>query len=121
MVLLHPEPTEAPAAAAAVAQQVQQDHAPAPAQKPAGLGVGGLGAVGLAGVLHPAQVHLVLGVVRVQLHGAAGVLQGVYTFAQTLIGQRGEIVPPRVAAGHAVQYAARFGVEIGRASCRERV
>ena len=87
-IISHPEPTEAPAAAAAVAQQVQQNHAPAPAQKPAGLGVGGLGAVGLAGVLHPAQVHLVLGVVRVQLHGAAGILQSVHAFAKTLIGQR---------------------------------
>ena len=70
-IISHPEPTEAPAAAAAVAQQVEQDHAPAPAHQPAGLGVGGLGAVGLAGVLHPAQVHLVLGVIRVQLGGAA--------------------------------------------------
>ena len=101
---------EAPAAAAAVAQQVEQDHAPAPAHQPAGLGVGGLGAVGLAGVLHPAQVHLVLGVVRVQLHGAAGILQSVHTFAKPLIGQRGEIVPPRVAAGHAVQHPAGLGV-----------
>ena len=55
-------------------------------------------------------MHLVLGVVRVQLHGAAGVLQGVHTFAKALIGQRREIVPPRIAAGHAVQYAARLGV-----------
>ena len=109
-IISHTEPTEAPAAAAAVAQQIQQDHAPAPAQKPAGLGVGGLGAVGLAGVLHPAQMHLVLGVVRVQLHGAAGILQSVHAFAKPLIGQRGEIVPPRVAAGHAVQHPARFGV-----------
>ena len=65
---------EAPAAAAAVAKQVQQDHAPAPLHQAAGAGVGGLcGAVGLAGVLHPAQVHLVLGVARVQLHGTAGI------------------------------------------------
>ncbi|MED9976784.1 MAG: hypothetical protein UFR61_04400, partial [Faecalibacterium sp.] len=55
-------------------------------------------------------MHLVLGVVRVQLHGAAGVLQGIHAFAQPLIGQRREIVPPRIAAGHAVQYAARLGV-----------
>ena len=95
-IISHPEPTEAPAAAAAVAQQVQQNHAPAPAQKPTGLGVGGLGAVGLAGVLHPAQVHLVLGVVRVQLHGAAGILQRVDAVAQALIGQRGKIVPPGI-------------------------
>ena len=69
----HAEP-EGPAAAAAVAKQVQQDHAPAPLHQAAGAGVGGLcGAVGLAGVLHPAQVHLVLGVARVQLHGTAGI------------------------------------------------
>ena len=64
---LHPEPP-APAATAAVAEQIEQDHAPAPAHQPAGLGVGGLGAVGLAGILHPAQVHLVFGVIGVQLH-----------------------------------------------------
>ena len=58
-IISHTEPTEAPAAAATVAQQVQQNHAPAPAQKPAGLGVGGLGAVGAARVLQIAQVHLV--------------------------------------------------------------
>ena len=50
-------PAEAPAAAAAVAQQVEQDHAPAPAHDAARLGVGGLGAVGAAGVLQPLQVH----------------------------------------------------------------
>lgn len=77
---------EAPAAAAAVAKQVQQDHAPAPLHQAAGAGVGGLcGAVGLAGVLHPAQVHLVLGVARVQLHGTAGILQRIDAVAQALI------------------------------------
>ena len=30
--------------------------------------------------------------------------------AQPLIGQRREVIPPRIAAGHAVQYAARLGV-----------
>ena len=103
-IISHTEPTEAPAAAATVAQQVQQNHAPAPAQKPAGLGVGGLGAVGLAGVLHPAQVHLVFGVIGVQLDGAAGVLQRVDAVAEALIGQRGEVVPPRRAAVHAIQH-----------------
>ena len=66
-------PAEAPAAAAAVAQQVEQDHAPAPAHDAARLGVSGLGAVGAAGVLQPLQVHPVLGVVGVQLHGTAGI------------------------------------------------
>lgn len=95
-IISHPEPTEAPAAAAAVAKQVQQDHAPAPLHQAAGAGVGGLcGAVGLAGVLHPAQVHLVLGVIGIQLNGAAGVLQRIDAVAEALIGQRGEVVPPR--------------------------
>ena len=92
---LHPEPPAPAAATAAVAEQIEQDHAPAPAHQPAGLGVGGLGAVGLAGILHPAQVHLVLGVIGVQLNGAAGVLQRVDAVAEALIGQRGEVVPPR--------------------------
>ena len=105
----HAEP-EAPAAAAAVAQQVEQDHAPAPAHDAARLGVGGLGAVGAAGVLQPLQVHPVLGVVGVQLHGAAGILQRVDAVAQALIGQRGKIVPPGIAGGHAVQHAACLGV-----------
>ena len=94
------------AATAAVAEQIEQDHAPAPAHQPAGLGVGGLGAVGLAGILHPAQVHLVLGVIGVQLNGAAGVLQRVDAVAEALIGQRGEVVPPCRAAVHAVQHPA---------------
>ena len=98
---------EAPAAAAAVAKQVQQDHAPAPLHQAAGAGVGGLcGAVGLAGVLHPAQVHLVLGVARVQLHGTAGILQRIDAVAQALICEGGQIIPPGIAAGHAVQHAA---------------
>ena len=91
----------------AVAKQVQQDHAPAPLHQAAGAGVGGLcGAVGLAGVLHPAQVHLVLGVARVQLHGTAGILQRIDAVAQALICEGGKIIPPGIAAGHAVQHAA---------------
>ena len=77
---------------------------------PAGLGVGGLGAVGLAGILHPAQVHLVLGVIGVQLNGAAGVLQRVDAVAEALIGQRGEVVPPCRAVVHAVQHPAGLSV-----------
>ena len=106
----HAEP-EAPAAAAAVAQQVQQDHAPAPLHQAAGACVGGLGgAVGLAGVLHPAQVHLVFGVIGVQLHGAAGILQRINAVAQTLIGKGGKIIPPCIASGHAVQHPAGLRV-----------
>ena len=82
---------EAPAAAAAVAQQVEQDHAPAPAHQAAGLGVGGLSAVGAARVLQIAQVHLVFSVAGLHLGGAAGILQGIDAVAQALIGQRGEI------------------------------
>ena len=93
---LHPEPPAPAAATAAVAQQVEQDHAPAPAHQSAGLGVSGLGAVSLAGVLQIAQVHLVLGIIRVQLGGAAGVLQGVDAVAQALVGQRGEVIPAGV-------------------------
>ena len=106
----HAEP-EGPAAAAAVAQQVQQDHAPAPLHQAAGACVGGLGgAVGLAGVLHPAQVHLVFGVIGVQLHGAAGILQRIDAVAQTLIGKGGKIIPPCIASGHAVQHPAGLRV-----------
>ena len=77
---------EAPAAAAAVAQQVEQDHAPAPAHQAAGLGVGGLGAVGAARVLQIAQVHLVLGVAGLHLGGAAGILQGIDAVAENFFG-----------------------------------
>ena len=107
---LHPEPPAPAAATAAVAEQIEQDHAPAPAHQPAGLGVGGLGAVGLAGILHPAQVHLVLGVIGVQLNGAAGVLQRIDAVAEALIGQRGEVVPPCRAVVHAVQHPAGLSV-----------
>ena len=76
----------------------------------AGLGVGGLGAVGLAGILHPAQVHLVFGVIGVQLNGAAGILQRIDAVTETLIGQRGEVVPPCRSAVHAVQHPAGLSV-----------
>ena len=99
------EPEAAKAAAAAVAQQVQQDHTPAPLHQAAGPGVGGLGgAVGLAGVLHPAQVHLVFHIVGVQLDGAAGVLQRVDAVAQALVCEGGEVIPAGAAGGHAVQH-----------------
>ena len=77
---------------------------------PAGLGVSGLGTVGLAGVLQVAQVHLVLGIIRVQLGGAAGVLQGVDAVAQALVGQGGEVIPAGVPGVHAVQHPAGLGV-----------
>ena len=99
-----------PPAAATVAQQVQQDQVPAPLGHTARLGIGGLGAVVLAGVLHLAQMHLVFGVVRVHLYSPAGILQGIDALAQALVGQRGQIIPPGIAAGHAVQDTAGLRV-----------
>src|SRR5699024_11493814 len=73
-------------------------------------GVGGLGAVGLAGVLHPAQMGAVLGVVGVQLDSPAGVLQGVDLAAQALVGQAGQVIPAGIALPLGVQDAAGLGV-----------
>ena len=51
-------------------------------------------------------MHLVFGVARVQLHGTAGILQRIDAVAQALICEGGKIIPPGIAAGHAVQHAA---------------
>ena len=55
-------------------------------------------------------MHLVLGIIRVQLGGAAGVLQGVDAVAQALVGQGGEVIPAGVPGVHAVQHPAGLGV-----------
>ena len=55
-------------------------------------------------------MHPVLGVVGVQLHRPAGILQGIDTVAQTLMRQRREVVPAGIAGGHAVQHPAGFRV-----------
>ena len=55
-------------------------------------------------------MHLVFGVIGVQLNGAAGILQRVDAVAEALIGQRGEVVPPCRAVVHAVQHPAGLRV-----------
>ena len=56
--------------------------------------VGGLGAVGLAGILHPAQVHLVLGVIGVQLNGAADVYKRQRSFSSSISGWKNTATAP---------------------------
>ena len=55
-------------------------------------------------------MHLVFGVARLHLGGAAGVLQGVDAVAQALVRQRREIIPPGGAVRDAVQHTAGLGV-----------
>ena len=55
-------------------------------------------------------MHLVFGVARLHLGGAAGVLQGVDAVAQALVRQRREVIPPGGAVRDAVQHTAGLGV-----------
>ena len=55
-------------------------------------------------------MHLIFGVARLHLSGAAGVLQRPDAVAKALIRQRGEVIPPGCAVRNAVQHAAGLGV-----------